>query len=250
MTTNQINVFFVGAIDGDLEEFYDRVKRIEDEVRRQCDWVLCTGHLGTWVSPAHIPGVSSKKRGGRVSDFNEYFKGNKTAAYPTVFVTGSQDHHRWLKKLAVDKQNLEICENISWLRSGNHTVIGNTDESLAVVGLGNSYSPKTYNNIYTMDRFKHFKRSEVNRACTAGKMDIFISHSAPKGVTIDGRTSINEGVDKIIFATQPRLVVHNGLNASQIYSYYGTKAISLKVKEIVPVSFTYDDIDILGRFNK
>ena len=101
-----------------------------------------------------------------------------------------------------------------------------------------------------MDRFKHFKRSEVNRACTTGKMDIFISHSAPKGVSIGGRTSNNEGVDKIGFATQPRLIVHNGLNMSETYDYFGTPAISLKVKEIVPVSFSYDEFEILGQFNK
>ncbi len=245
--SNQLNVFFVGAVDGDLQELYLRIEKIEKDLNIVCDWVVCTGHLGTWVSPSHVPGVSARKRG-TTSDFNEYFKGNKVASKQTLFVTGSQDNHKWLKKLTQDRQNLEICTNIHWLRSGNYTTIGNTDNITYIVGLGNSYSPKTYSNIYTVDRFKHFKRSEVNRACTSGKMDIFVSHSAPNGVVLNNKKAQTEGVDTIVFATQPRLIVHNGLNESATYDYFGIKALSLKVKEIVPTVVSSTKIDILDKF--
>jgi hypothetical protein len=71
-----------------------------------------------------------------------------------------------------------------------------------------------------------------------------MSHTAPKGVTLEGRTTMSEGVDKIIFATQPRLVVHNGLNVSAKYKFLGINCISVKMKEIVPVAITDYSISI------
>ena len=242
---NQIDVFFAGAVDGKLIQLYKNVKEIEERHNTQCSWLLSVGHLGVWPSVDRMPGAAKKKLKESTGDFSTLLLNKWMAPRQTLFVAGAQDSHKWMKEYTRRTQSLEILPGVTWLRNGNSTTIGDTENTLKVLGLGKLYSPKVYNNIFTSNRLRYYKRNEVMRACATGKNHIFLSHAAPDGVSLQGRTSNSNGLADIIAATRPQLIVHGGLNISEVYKYGGIPSISLAPGDIRVVRFTEAEFEII-----
>ena len=232
-----MNVFFVGAVDGEILKLYRSIREVEEHLGLTCDWVVSTGHFGIWPSAAHMPAVARQKRGGNPGDFTKLMIDGWSAPRPTVFIAGAQDSHKWMNLQAKQNRSLEILPNLTWLRNGNFTLIGNNDVSLRLLGLGKSYSPKTYHGEFTAKRATHYRRSEVNRACSAGRVDVLVTHAAPDGLVLGGRTSTSEGILDIVASTRPNLLVHGGLKISEVHNYLAMNMISLDKGDIRVAQF-------------
>ena len=163
------------------------------------DWCLYTGNVGIWPDPLR---ASRQARKHGTGEFLDYVAGKKRFLVPSLMVAGKHEDHWWINQ-KVKKGEGELVPNLHFLVSGNHTVIDGPNESLRIVGLGGTFSPKP--SIIA----GNYTKKDVAKACTAGPVDIFLAHETPHGEKLDHHISQAAGLNTICFATQPRLLVHN-----------------------------------------
>jgi Icc-related predicted phosphoesterase len=233
-------IFFAGDVHGRLTQFYDKVFSLENKLGLQADWILQTGNFGVWPDPLKIDRATRQHIDN--VDFHRYYYNGLAVPKPTLFIAGRHEDHRWLN-FKRDRGEMEILPNLNWLLNGFKTSIG-----LNVVGLGKSYSPKTYYDKKSRKALGHYTRSDVERACSQGPTDILLTHEAPKGLQLGGHISEAEGIEKICFATRPTLLVHGHYNYSADFYLHktNTKIVSLGYMEIRPFLFRDRQISALN----
>lgn len=232
-----MRVAVAGAIDGDIVKFYEEV----DKIPGPLDWILCTGNFGVWPDRNRIDKATRLK--GKVGDFAKLYVSGWIAPVPLIFVAGSHEDHRWLKHRE-SRGDLEILPGITYLVQGNKTTIGKDEEILRVTGLGKVYSYKTFNwTRRTRKFYRHYTRNELNRACASGPTDILITHEAPNGISIGGFESKADGIRNLIYATQPKLVIH-AAKKNDSYTCVGTQCLALKPGEIRIINYSDGKISI------
>jgi hypothetical protein len=235
-------VFFAGDIHGRLTQFYDKVIEHERELGIRADWVLQTGSLGVWPDPLRIDRVT--RRHADDVDFHKYYYNSQAVPRPTLFVAGRHEDHRWLN-FKRDRGEMEILPNLHWLLNGFKTNIGTS-----VVGLGRVYSPNTYRGGKSSLKRQaaHYTRGDVERACSQGPTNILLTHEAPKGLQFGNHVSEAEGIEKICFATRPKLLVHGHYNETLTQRTKTTKTtcIGLANMEIEAWSIEGDDFQRIG----
>lgn len=202
-----MRIAVVGNVFGALEATYAQL------TSKYVHWVLSTGNFGVWPDPLRADRVS---RLAGVGDFLLYLVGHKHIPIPTLMVGGSHEDHFWINRMLKGGDG-EIIENLHYLVNGNQTFIEDQETTLKIVGLGGTYSPKPNpsNGNYTV--------KDVMKACSAGPMDIFLSHEAPDGEQFGTHTSEVKGLNKICFATQPRLLLHGKYAETRFYNTRQTK---------------------------
>lgn len=226
-------IFLVGPVNGNIGRLYENIKNISKMVARP-DWVLCTGSFGCWPDPQHLD-KATRRHG--VGDFPRYYLNGWQAPNNTVFVAGPHEDHDWLNTRKT-KNNLEVLKNISWLMNGYTCSIGTIDASVKVLGFGKTYSPNFFTGSpgYIAGN-KYYTAQDVQRACSAGPVDILLSHEGIQGNNYGGRKCQSPGVKEIMYATRPKLVVHGHYNHGEIYKTLGITTISLRNEEILPVEW-------------
>jgi hypothetical protein len=209
-----VKVALVGPVDGNLTIFY--------EILKQCnvEWALCTGNLGVWIDKERVDRATRHKN--KQGDFGLFYAKGLRAPVRCLFVAGAHEDHRWLSDRF--KQNkLEILPNVTLLANGFKTTIGDTDEAIRITGLGKVYSEQTYNGKINRRSFRHYTKDEVNLAKRTGKTDILLLHSGPR----EGK-----GINEIVKATNPKLIVHSSNSKREQYSYHGIPTIPLSYSQI------------------
>lgn len=235
-------LFLAGSVFGRIKDFYGAVEDLEKTLGIQADWILQTGDLGVW--PDRKRADKAHRHHGGAGDFASLYLNNYPAPRPTLFVSGKHEDHLWLD-LRIASRGMELCPRLNWLVNGYKTVIGTTDEQLSIVGLGKVFSPSVYEGSEEKALGK-YTRSEVERACSQGPIDLLLTHEAPKGARLGMIQSEAEGINKICFATRPKLLVHGHYNFSKEYDTLHTKvpAISLANGEIIAMEYQ------AGRFTR
>lgn len=209
-------LYFVGALNGDYAPI---TRRLDPEP----DWVLCVGSFGVWPDPQAVDKASKRHGAG---DFHRRYADQVPLPYPTLFVEGTHEDHRWLKSRTVRGQ-FEILPNATLLKNGNSTIIGDLDHSIKVLGLGKPYSPKMDGPHYPWVVPPYYTNREVEAACAQGPVDILLSHEGLHGQIYGGKACEAKGIQKIVYATRPKLMVHGHFNAYRKYSFMGTQCYSL-----------------------
>ena len=115
-----MNIFFAGAINGHLLEFYDNVEKTETLLGVKADWVLCTGSLGVWPDPRRVDRATSIRG---VGDFPRLYLDQWVAPVASLFIAGPHEDHGWLDWRA-KKRDLGILPHLTWLMNGFTTTIG------------------------------------------------------------------------------------------------------------------------------
>jgi hypothetical protein len=229
-------IFFTGSIFGQFDKFHESVLHLEKKIGTKVDWILSTGNLGVWPDPVRAD-RATRKNGG-AGDFARYYLNGTAFLRPTLFVAGRHEDHAWLK-LKLSRQEMTILYNLHWLVNGYSTILQGTEGPMTVVGLGKVFSPSVFNSTGNKNTEGRYYRSEVEKACSQGPTDLFLSHQGPAGAQFGNIKSNSEGVNKIAFAVRPKLFVHGGYNTSKQYRAPMTnvETISLKNGEILPVEW-------------
>jgi hypothetical protein len=218
-----MRVAVVGNIYGAMEATYAKL------TGKYVHWVLSTGNYGVWPDPLRADRAS---RVAGVGDFLLYLVGQKHIPIPTLMVGGCHEDHFWIHRMLKHGDG-ELVENLHYLVNGNSTFIEDQETTLTVLGLGGTYSPKPTpsNGNYTV--------KDVQKACTAGPVDILLAHEAPDGEQFGSHRSEAKGLNKICFATQPRVLFHGKYLDTK---YYHTQQTQTKAVCVGTASYQIFDI--------
>ncbi len=207
-----------GALNGKIRDLYTDCR---------ADWILCTGSFGCFPDPHNLD-KATRRHG--VGDFPELYLADYTVPVPTVFVRGVHEDHRWLAQRA-NQRDLNVLGNVTWLMDGYETVIGDTDTSCRVLGLGKTYSPKAWNDTRSG---RHVTQRDVSRACSAGPVDILLCHQFHE-----------VAVKRIIYATRPKIVIYgNGAEFTET-STLGTLTLGIPKHFSLKVEWDGEKITVL-----
>jgi hypothetical protein len=191
--------------------------------------VISAGSFGCW--PDHGALDRGTRKRGDPGDFSRLYQNNWVAPRQTLFISGSHEDHLWLNR-RFKQRNTQVLGNVYWLVNGYSTVIGPE-----VVGLGKTFSPKTYAGEPNPKWFRHYSSTEVMRAQSQGVADILLTHQGPSGEVFGRKTSNSKGIKSIIHSLKPKIVLHSGYSYSKQYTCLDVPVISLGRMEILPIKF-------------
>lgn len=235
-------LFFAGDIHGRISEFYEKVISLERELGLQADWVLQTGNFG--IYPIAEFASREARKNGNLNEFAKLYMDKTPVPRNTLFVSGPHEDHRWMNTKFRNGE-MELVPGLNWLVNGFSTTLVDSEDTLKITGLGKVYSPVEYNgkvqkkSVSVNKRLSRYTRSEVERACSQGPVDIVLTHQAPSGENFGYISSESLGLSTILYATRAKLLVHGNYNYSKQYRIKATntEAISLKNMEILPYEF-------------
>lgn len=210
-------LYFVGALNGNYAQ-------IMGKLDPRPDWILCVGSFGVWPDPQAID-RATKRHG--VGQFPDLYVKQVPFPCPTIFVEGTHDDHKWLYRRSLTRR-YEVLPNVTHLVNGNTTTIGDTTHALRVLGLGKPYSD-LYNTSGVAPSWERnwYTKGEVGTACAAGPVDILLGHEGLHGEQYGKFQCKAQGMQKIIYATRPKLFVHGHFNTFRQYQFMGTECYSL-----------------------
>lgn len=228
-------IYFVGAANGQLKLLYNWVQT-GDQTLPKPDWVVCVGSFGCFPDPQRVD-RATRKHG--VGDFPELYLKQTTMPYQTLFVEGPHEDHLWLENRT--RQGLfNVLPNCTILRNGNKTTIGSYEHNLDILGLGRPFSSKIFKEPWKNSKEKYYTRNHIEQACTAGPIDVLITHEGVYGERYGNKKCEAQGVKKIIYATRPKLLVHGHYDYSKQYKVLDTPAYSLKTGEVLVMEYDGD----------
>ena len=196
----------VGPIDGNL-------KKLDSSLPNNIDWCLSSGSVGIWPFLKFMDKPSKQYCS---QDFSELYPKFEGLKHKVLFVRGPHDDNFWINRQLKAKAP-EFLPNLVWLSDGYKTIL---NENLKVTGLGGTYSEHYFNTPYKKKiKLKSYRRQHIEKACSSGKTDILLLHVDPR----EGK-----GIDLIIDATLPRLIVHTSkYNKYEEHSYRGVLSVGL-----------------------
>ena len=215
-----MKVAVAGERFGHLFSLY---KELED---KNIDWLIQIGSLGAFAD--RLRWTKALRKGNTPDDFQKIYSGQFDVPVKTLFINGRHDDQNWLEYRTM-MDSLELAYNLTLAVNGYKVYLGENDDTISLVGLGKTFSPKTWKSgRQTSKDLQHYTRREVERACSHGPVDLFVAHEPPFGTKFSNRVSIAEGISKIAFAIQPKLMAHKSYdNKTKVYSLLNTKCVAL-----------------------
>src|SRR3989304_9698453 len=111
-------IFLVGDVDGHLLSLLRLVYQKEEELKRTCDWIICTGSLGVWPDFQHLD--KGTRKNGDPGDFHRLYNSNWVLSRNLLFVSGAHEDHFWLHR----RKDKQVLGNVYHLMNGFKTCIG------------------------------------------------------------------------------------------------------------------------------
>lgn len=226
-------LFLAGPIFGHLKDFYYRIENVENIIGKEADYVLQIGNFGCYPDPIRLDRAMRIKGGG--IDFSEWYIKNKPVPRKTIFIPGKHEDHRWMEEM-LSRKKTEFLPNLVWLVNGYSTTIGFGGEECTILSLGKLYSPMTFNEGRGKykKRLAHYTRSEVEKACSAGPVDIFLSYEDLG----------QPGIKNIHFATRPKISAFRKKLPIR-YPYDENRTFPLGTNELIAINWTKEKYDFL-----
>lgn len=226
-------VFFAADTHGAIDQLCFRLDLMALAIDKPPDWVFHVGSLGVWPDPKHTDHAT--RASGIETDFHEFYHGRKRIPYPMLFAPGRHEDHRWLE-LMYQKGYFEIVPNLHRMPSGFARTLDAKGVQLSVLTLGGVFSPVIYRGAKKRKRtWCHYTKRDVEKACSAGPVDLLLTTEAGYGCRIGDFQSQAAGINNVCFATRPRLHVHGHYDVSQNYRnpVTETRALSLSYGQVV-----------------
>jgi hypothetical protein len=197
-----------GDIHGALDAFYLSVLAFEEALGLRFDWVLHVGDFGIWPDPSRVDGATKRHDG--AGDFPAWVSERRAAPRPTVFIKGNHEDFVWLDA----QPRSEVLPGFHYLRSGTAMDLAVGDDQVRVGGVGGCHGPSNFERpSATLQGYakRHYTRDEIKRLVEGPRLDILLTHDAPRGVRFDrhrrgeGYLSEAAGLDELIAGTRPRV---------------------------------------------
>ncbi|EME26984.1 Lariat debranching enzyme [Galdieria sulphuraria] len=220
-----MNVFVAGCIHGKLSLLYETVECYEREHSVSIDLILCCGDFQAVRNWQDLSCVCCPAKYRQLNDFYQYYRGELTAPKLTVFVGGNHEASNYLQELPLGGW---VAPNIFYLGVAGVLRIG----KLRIGGLSGIFKEQDFRKEhferppYTeslLHSVYHVREVDIYRlSLLIHKLDIFISHDWPEGVTEYGnkesllkrkpffRKDLEEGklgnlgTKNLLFLLQPR----------------------------------------------
>ncbi len=198
-----------GDIHGALNRLYEDVLAFETVLGVRFDHVLHVGDFGIWPDANRIDKATRHHDG--AGDFPTWFKEDRAAPRPTVFIKGNHEDFVWLDA----RREANVLRGMIYLRNGHTIDIADQDSGcIRVGGLGGCYGPSDYlrrsDGLQGYAR-RHYTAEEVARLADIPGVDVLLTHDAPAGVRFDrhrrgaGYVSEAKGLDSLLAQLQPRV---------------------------------------------
>ena len=93
----------VGDAHGHLDDMYEIVAALEQQLERQVDLVVQVGDFGVWPNPDKLD--EATRRHGGAGDFPRWLAERRAAPRPTLFIPGNHEDFDALGQLAAHRQH-------------------------------------------------------------------------------------------------------------------------------------------------
>lgn len=230
-------IFFAADTFGQIGKLCDRIAAKAEQIRCAPDWVFHVGSLGVWPDPKHTDHATREK--GTQTDFHEWYLRSRPMPWPTLFVPGKHEDHRWLE-VKYQQGYFELLPNLYYQPNGFARVIECTGMRLSVVTLGGVFSPIIYKGERKRKKtYCHYTRRDVEKACSAGPVEVFLTTEAGYKSRVGPYVSQAAGINNVCFATRPRIMAHGHYNVSTTYHNPVTETytIGLEYGEVRPYAW-------------
>src|SRR3990167_1297141 len=220
-------VFFTADAFGAIEQLCSRLRAKAVELDKAPDWIFHVGSFGAWPDPKHTDHAT--RISGVETDFHQFYLGAKRIPYPILFAPGRHEDHRWLE-LMYTKGYFELLHNLHRMPNGFARALEVAGTKLNVLTLGGVFSPVIYRGGKKRKRtYCHYTRRDVEKACSAGPVDLLLTTEAGYGSRVGDFVSQAAGINNVCFATRPRLHVHGHYDLDQRYRNQITETHALSL---------------------
>ena len=224
---------FMGPIHGDFSF-------IRKNYSPTPDWLILIGSIGAWPDPNIVDNATRKYGAG---EFSKLYYEHTQFPIQTLFISGPHEDHNWLHRRTLNG-NLDILPNLTYLKNGYKTTIGNTLNTVSIIGVGKTYSKKHNKN--NKPNTRYYTEKDVQTACANGPTDILISHTGLFNEQYGNYKCAAKGLKQIIYATRPALFVHSGFNCFKEYLFLDTKCFSLKKYQSLTLDWNNNLFNVLN----
>lgn len=175
-----------GCAHGELDIIYDTVQEIERVNGKKIDLLICCGDFQSVRNLSDLECMAAPDQYKLMNTFYKYYSGEKVAPILTIFIGGNHEASNFLQELPYGGW---VAPNIYYLGYANVITIG----GIRIAGISGIYKsqdwmqghhekpPYTKNTVRSV---YHIRNLEVFRLKQlSGKIDIFLSHDWPNGVT-------------------------------------------------------------------
>lgn len=182
-----------GCAHGELDIIYNTIQEMEKADGKKVDLLICCGDFQSTRNLSDLNCMAVPDKYKDMCTFYKYYSGEKTAPVLTIFIGGNHEASNYLQELPYGGW---VAPNIYYMGYASVVTIG----GLRIAGLSGIYKsqhwlqgryekpPYTEN---TVRSIYHIRNLEVFRLKQlTGKIDVFLSHDWPAGITKYGDENI------------------------------------------------------------
>ncbi|KAF7380714.1 hypothetical protein HZH66_014090 [Vespula vulgaris] len=175
-----------GCAHGELEIIYDTIQEIEKVNGKKIDLLICCGDFQSTRNLCDLKCMAVPNKYKDMCTFYKYYSGEKVAPLLTIFIGGNHEASNYLQELPYGGW---VAPNIYYLGYANVIKIGGI-RIAGISGIYKSqdwmqghhekppYTKSTIRSVYHIRNIEIFRLKQIS-----GKIDIFLSHDWPNGVT-------------------------------------------------------------------
>ncbi|KAI4478674.1 hypothetical protein M0804_011702 [Polistes exclamans] len=175
-----------GCAHGELEIIYNSLQEIEKVNGKKIDLLICCGDFQSTRNLCDLKCMAVPDKYKDMCTFYKYYSGEKVAPVLTIFIGGNHEASNYLQELPYGGW---VAPNIYYLGYANVITIGGI-RIAGISGIYKShdwmqgrhekppYTKSTIRSVYHIRNIEIFRLKQIS-----GKIDIFLSHDWPKGVT-------------------------------------------------------------------
>ncbi|XP_043500542.1 lariat debranching enzyme [Polistes fuscatus] len=175
-----------GCAHGELEIIYNSLQEIEKVNGKKIDLLICCGDFQSTRNLCDLKCMAVPDKYKNMCTFYKYYSGEKVAPVLTIFIGGNHEASNYLQELPYGGW---VAPNIYYLGYANVITIG----GIRIAGISGiyknhdwlqghyetpPYTKSTIRSVYHVRNIEIFRLKQIS-----GKIDIFLSHDWPKGVT-------------------------------------------------------------------
>ncbi|XP_034949497.1 lariat debranching enzyme [Chelonus insularis] len=175
-----------GCAHGELDIIYDSIREVEKNTGQKVDLLLCCGDFQSTRNVGDLNCMAVPDKYKQIRTFHKYYSGEKSAPVLTIFIGGNHEASNYLQELPYGGW---VAPNIYYMGYASVVTIGD----IRIAGISGIYKEQdlqyghfetppydrsTIRSVYHTRNIEVFRLKQLS-----GKIDIFLSHDWPCGVT-------------------------------------------------------------------
>ncbi|XP_057339756.1 lariat debranching enzyme [Microplitis mediator] len=175
-----------GCAHGELEIIYNTLIDTEKTTGKKIDLLICCGDFQAVRNNEDLNSMAVPNKYKDLCSFHKYYSGEKLAPVLTIFIGGNHEASNYLQELPyggwvapnIYYMGYASVLNIGGVRIAGISGIFKAQDLLSGHFERPPYNPSTMRSVYHIRNLEVFKLKQLS-----GKIDIFLSHDWPCGIT-------------------------------------------------------------------